>query len=31
LYKNTIIRKQSKMIALQNGIYKKHFDYIKED
>ena len=30
-YKNTIIRKQSKMMSLQNGIYKKHFDYIKED
>ena len=31
LYKNMIIRKQSKMMFLQNGIYKKHFDYIKED
>ena len=30
-YKNTITRKQSKMMSLQNGIYKKHFDYIKED
>lgn len=31
LYKNLIIRKQSKMMLLQKGIYKKHFDYVKED
>ena len=31
LYKNLIIRKQSKMMLLQKGIYKKYFDYVKED
>lgn len=31
LYKNLIIRKQSKMMLLQKGIYKKHFDYVNQD
>lgn len=31
LYKNMISKKQSKMMLLQKGIYKKHFDYVKED
>lgn len=31
LYKNIITRKQSKLMSLQKGIYKKHFDYVKED
>ncbi len=30
-YQNFIIRKHSKMMALQKGIYKEYFDYIKED
>ena len=31
LYRNIILSRQSKMMSLQNGIYKKHFEYIKED
>ncbi len=31
LYKNMISKKQSKMMLLQKGIYKKHFDYVKEN
>jgi glycosyltransferase involved in cell wall biosynthesis len=31
LYKNIMTRKQSKAMSLQKGIYKKHFDYVKED
>lgn len=31
LYKKMMSRKQSKAMSLQKGIYKKHFDYVKED
>ena len=31
LYRNIILSRKSKMMSLQNGIYKKHFEYIKED
>ena len=31
LYKQILIRNQSKMLSLQNGAYKKHFDYIIND
>lgn len=29
LYKNLIIRRQSKLMSLQKGIYKKHFDNVQ--
>jgi len=29
-YKKKSIMNQSKMLSLQNGIYKKHFDNIKK-
>ena len=31
LYRQNLIRNQSKMLSLQNGVYKKHFDYIIND
>lgn len=30
-YKQNLIRNQSKMLSLQNGVYKKYFDYIIND